>query len=219
MLLTLLRRLGKTLSSVAVGLTDYVSEQIISDVVSNDSGVRVGVRVGVRIGIQFQIIDVNFIVTVSMNCRRTRPLDVTGTKAFKFTIAVACVAINARSFAAAMTEKLRQYARQKQRRTLAKLAIFCELLFGNQCGRYETKAHASIYRSPSGDFRWHVRGLGYRVVNRMYGYIRTKVTAGRRFRTDLSVRKSEGVKPTVRLNFFLVRPLSWATTRLERPFL
>ena len=31
MLLTLLRRLGKTLSSVAVGLTDYVSEQIISE--------------------------------------------------------------------------------------------------------------------------------------------------------------------------------------------
>ena len=31
MLLTLLRRIGKTLSSVAVGLTDYVSQQIIRE--------------------------------------------------------------------------------------------------------------------------------------------------------------------------------------------
>ena len=35
--------------------------------------------------------------------------------------------------------------------------------------------------------------MGYRIVNSTYGYIRTKVTAGRRFRTDLSVRKSERV--------------------------
>ena len=105
------------------------------------------------------------------------------------------VGTTANQFAAVTTEKLWQYARQKQRRTLvAKLAIFSELLLENQCGRCETKAHLSIYRSPSGDFRWHVRGLGYRVVNSMYGYISTKVTAGRRFRTDLFVQKSARVK-------------------------
>ena len=74
-------------------------------------------------------------------------------------------------------------ARQKQRRsrTLAKLAIFCELLLGNQCGRCETKSHTSVAR----------KGFG---INSMYGYVRTKVTASRRFHTDVSIRKSEGVK-------------------------
>ena len=31
------------------------------------------------------------------------------------------------------------------------------------------------------------------IAKSVYGYIRTKVTAGHRFRTDLSVRMSEGV--------------------------
>ena len=32
------------------------------------------------------------------------------------------------------------------------------------------------------------------IAKSVYGYIRTKVTAGRHFRTDLSVQKSERVK-------------------------
>ena len=54
--------------------------------------------------------------------------------------------------------------------------------------------HSAFYRYRKVFFRRRRLKRPISIAKSMYGYIRTKVTAGRHFRTDLSVRKSERVK-------------------------
>ena len=53
--------------------------------------------------------------------------------------------------------------------------------------------HSSFYRYRKVVFRRLRLKRPISIANSVYGYIRTKVTAGRHFHTDLSVRKSERV--------------------------
>ena len=57
--------------------------------------------------------------------------------------------------------------------------------------------HSSFYRYRKVVFRRRRLKRPILIAKSVYGYIRTKVTACRHFHTDLSVQKSERVKPTL----------------------